>query len=192
MDVERLQRRRAAARGWTTRAANALADLLQQLKSEDQDGVDLQTAVLDARRECEARLASLDEAQMTLECELDADSMESDLEAAWNFRDGIKKILLKAELACRPPVAAEPQEAASTASGQAREVRLPKLDLPKFSGNVIEWTSFWEAFSAAVDESNLPDCSKLTYLRSLLRAKLNDAWRAFPSMPRTMQLHVNF
>lgn len=39
-------------------------------------------------------------------------------------------------------------------------VKLPTIQLPKFSGDVLEWQSFWDQFMALVDESNLPHVSK--------------------------------
>jgi hypothetical protein len=47
-------------------------------------------------------------------------------------------------------------------------MKLPKLELPKFSGDVCEWQSFKDQFVATVDNSDLPDVTKLTYLLSLL------------------------
>ena len=49
-----------------------------------------------------------------------------------------------------------PRESSNTAT------RLPKLDLPQFSGNPLYWQSFWDFFETAVDitnqcaEANLP------------------------------------
>ena len=35
--------------------------------------------------------------------------------------------------------------------------RLPKLTLPKFSGDPTKWTTFWDSFNSAVNENlNLP------------------------------------
>ena len=52
---------------------------------------------------------------------------------------------------------------------------MPKLVLPKFSGDVIQWQSFWDQFTAAVHLSDLPDINKFTYLRSLLEGEAQEA-----------------
>ena len=44
-----------------------------------------------------------------------------------------------------------------------------------FSGNVIEWQTFWGQFSATVDSTALPVVSKFTYLRSLLDGEAKQA-----------------
>ena len=53
-------------------------------------------------------------------------------------------------------------------------LKLPKLELPKFDGSVLQWQSFWECFEASVDNSDLPSVTKFTYLRSLLSKKAKD------------------
>ena len=51
-------------------------------------------------------------------------------------------------------------------------VKLPSLQLPKFSGNVLEWQPFYDAYSAAVhDNKHLSNVQKMTHLRSCLSGK---------------------
>lgn len=45
---------------------------------------------------------------------------------------------------------------------------LPNLKLPKFSGQVTKWPSFWDQFQAAVGSTNMEAISKFTYLKNLL------------------------
>ena len=50
--------------------------------------------------------------------------------------------------------------------------RLPKLDLPHFTGNPLNWQPFWDCFKAAVDlNRSLTDVQKLSYLRAQLRGE---------------------
>ena len=53
-------------------------------------------------------------------------------------------------------------------SSFSASVRLPRLELPKFKGELTEWQSFWDRFEALVDNGNLPVISKFSYLQSLL------------------------
>ena len=47
----------------------------------------------------------------------------------------------------------------------SKGVRLPKLDVPKFDGNIINWRTFWEQFSISThSQSGLSDAEKLVYL----------------------------
>ncbi|XP_064097217.1 uncharacterized protein LOC135208693 [Macrobrachium nipponense] len=48
-------------------------------------------------------------------------------------------------------------------------VRLPKLDLPHYSGDILEWNSFWELYHVSVHQrKDLEPIQKFSYLRSLL------------------------
>ena len=48
--------------------------------------------------------------------------------------------------------------------------KLPKLSLPNFSGNPLEYQGFWDSFNAAVHENTrLEEIMKFNYLKSVLR-----------------------
>ena len=48
-------------------------------------------------------------------------------------------------------------------------MKLPKTDLRKFSGDVLDWPEFWDIFRVAVpDNSEIPPVQKFVYLKSLL------------------------
>ena len=49
------------------------------------------------------------------------------------------------------------------------QANLPKIEIPKFYGKPIEWQSFWDQLSAAVDsKTNIPNVVKITYLKNAL------------------------
>jgi len=47
-------------------------------------------------------------------------------------------------------------------------IRLPKITLPKFSGNVLEYVEFHEGFETAINKSNLSGVEKFAYLKGQL------------------------
>ena len=49
------------------------------------------------------------------------------------------------------------------------QMRLPKLQLPNFDGNILKWPEFWDVFESSVDKQNISKVSKFSYLRSVLR-----------------------
>lgn len=58
------------------------------------------------------------------------------------------------------------ESSATMASG----VKLPKIDVPTFDGNILSWQTFWEQFSIAIHKrSSLSDTEKLVYLRHSLK-----------------------
>ncbi len=57
--------------------------------------------------------------------------------------------------------------APSTPVSDLKGVKLPKLDVPTYDGNILNWTTFWEQFTVAVHgHSSLSDTEKLAYLLS--------------------------
>lgn len=59
--------------------------------------------------------------------------------------------------------------------------RLPKLALPTFSGNPLEWQTFWDSFSVAIDcNPHLSGAQKLNYLRTQLHGDAAHIIDGFP------------
>ena len=69
--------------------------------------------------------------------------------------------LITAWVAAYPPQeeARAPTSEAGSGSGGVN-VKLPKLDLPKFSGDVLKWVAFWQQFCACVDNQDIPGVTK--------------------------------
>ena len=69
-----------------------------------------------------------------------------------------------------------PPAPASHTAGVSSQVKLPKLMIQPFSGELTEWTPFWESFHTAIhDNPALSPVEKFNYLRSLLRRTALDA-----------------
>ncbi|XP_052739599.1 uncharacterized protein LOC128198522 [Bicyclus anynana] len=47
--------------------------------------------------------------------------------------------------------------------------RLPKLSLPEFDGDILNWATFWDQFSSNIDQRNIPEVDKLLYLKASLK-----------------------
>ncbi|XP_071577848.1 uncharacterized protein [Temnothorax nylanderi] len=74
--------------------------------------------------------------------------------------------------------AATPSPGVSGVSNRSESrinVRLPKLDLPKFSGKYDEWFPFFDAFNSIIHSSDsLSNVQKLQYLRGCLSSEASD------------------
>ena len=58
----------------------------------------------------------------------------------------------------------------SSTAFDGKGVKLPKLDVPTFGGDVLQWRQFWEQFSVSVhDRSNLSNAEKLVYLQQAVK-----------------------
>jgi len=61
--------------------------------------------------------------------------------------------------------------------------RLPKLEIPVFTGDPLDWQPFWDCFEAAIDTNpTLIGVQKLSYLRAQLRG---EASRVITGLPLT-------
>ena len=68
-------------------------------------------------------------------------------------------------------------------SSQSLNSRLPKLTLPVFSGDPLNWQTFWDSFNAAVHTNPALGCiQKFNYLKAQLQG---DAARAIAGLPLT-------
>jgi predicted ribosome quality control (RQC) complex YloA/Tae2 family protein len=59
-------------------------------------------------------------------------------------------------------------------------VKLPKLEVRKFSGKIQDWCEFWDSFESAIHKNDaLSDIDEFTYLRGLVEelAKSAIRWR---------------
>ena len=68
-----------------------------------------------------------------------------------------------------PPVSS-PLSHSFTTRTEKTKSKLPSISLPTFKGGLLEWPTFWREFSLAVDsEEDLPDSTKLAYLRAAVK-----------------------
>ena len=49
------------------------------------------------------------------------------------------------------------------------QIKLPKLNLPVFDGNILCWLEFWDIFNSSVHEQEVPNVTKFSYLKGALR-----------------------
>ena len=57
-------------------------------------------------------------------------------------------------------------------AGRNVRAKLPKIQVSKFDGNILDYFRFWTTFSTDIDRSNLPETSKFSYLKELLTPKV--------------------
>ncbi|KAK3744252.1 hypothetical protein RRG08_020512 [Elysia crispata] len=170
--MEEANRKRITAKSWLTRATNKLRQLLDS-------GEFTQISLVAQIEEFEKRLGNLDEAQSLVEEHIEIEKLEDDIEAAAQFRAEKLVTLLAARekqvsTAELDNLSQEKTESSTSErvqpSGQVS--RLPKLELPKFSGEYTEWQTFWDKFRAVIDSNNsIPTVNKFTYLQSLLQGE---------------------
>ena len=110
---------------------------------------DIKTALGDTRN----TLLSLD---------FDGDALTTMLE---RLNKGVFDCSLKIKRLMYSPSTSTPTDPAAP-STESSGVKLTKLAVPKFDGDIVNWRTFWEQFCISIhDRSNLSDSEKLAYLR---------------------------
>ena len=158
------KKRLSAAKGWVTRAIASVDSVLEEF-TIDTDALSLALENLDKR------VKTYRESQSVLEDVLEEeDEISKCIDDSAQIEDQVTSIKARARKELNKNVKSISQDANCTINGSnLAGVRLPKLELPSFSGDILSWQSFWESFRVTVDDSDLPDISKFTYLRSLLK-----------------------
>ena len=109
---------------------------------------------------------------------VDEEELTSEIEQADAFKEGVYAAIIKIDkctAASRIPISMAPAlEARSHASHD--KVKLPKLVLRPFNGDITMWNTFWESYDSAVHKNrDLSDIDKFNYLNSLLTGTAREA-----------------
>ena len=74
-------------------------------------------------------------------------------------------------MSIRKPVRpAVPSPTPTVPTNKEGGIRLPKIEVPKFEGNIMIWKRFWEQCSVSIDSKpGLTDPEKLAYLCKALK-----------------------
>ena len=163
LDTQR--RKLTAAKTWVSRTQTTLNKLLADTTPDI-------IAIEDAVRCMETRLTAFDQAQEELEVLVPEEEMEATILSAADFRDAKTPSILQAKKLLQPVQDTDDSgSSASRASETTLNVNLPKIDLGKFNGDIIQWTPFWEKFNALIGKTELPTVSKFTYLLAALEGE---------------------
>lgn len=110
------------------------------------------------------------------------EALAGGIERADGFKEGVFDALIKIDRFKRTPICVGTSTSYHTDTGatppdpRSSRVRLPKLQLRSFGGDLTRWTSFWKSFEAAVHNNDeLSDIEKFNYLNSLLERTAREA-----------------
>ncbi|KRX85640.1 hypothetical protein T06_9948 [Trichinella sp. T6] len=143
MDYAKLNRRRNCLKGRMNRLCQDLDALIRQPESRIDDAV---------------------EAVIT-----DDDEIEKETQRWMDFEREIRSARGRAERYLE--MNTEPVDSKKS-SPNSTLAKLPTWSIPKFTGKVLDFPSFWEQFNAGIhDNAELADVTKFIYLRSLLEGE---------------------
>jgi hypothetical protein len=182
-DLVAAKKARSAAQGWLTRAARACEDLSGENLIQV-DSVEYESILTNFKR----RLAVWDQAEEKVEMLVDDAELDEEIQRAADYREKSEKsmnILISAWSRTHPLPLADSgsQSGSGGVGGRQQNIKLPKFDLPKFGGDVMKFMTFWQQFTACVDEhEDIPTVTKFNYLIGLLKG---DAKTVLDGLPIT-------
>ena len=106
----------------------------------------------------------------------DEAELATDIEQADDYKQRIYTAIVSIDKAVAPTPPTGPAPHRDRASARddplpdaASRVKLPKLTIRSFDGDITRWTSFWDSYKSAIhDNRSLSAVDKFNYLRSLL------------------------
>ena len=123
------------------------------------------------KQQLEGKLKLLNDMDKDILQHCEVDAIETEIEESENVIARIincnQRIESIVSLTRSPPTSTS--LSTSVLSTAPSKPRLPKLSLPKFKGDVKNWTPFWDSFQSAVHNNDeIPKVDKFNYLNSLL------------------------
>lgn len=102
----------------------------------------------------------------------DEEALTNEIQQADTYRESIHSYLLRIEAALGTPAATLsigratlPTAGETVTAPTSTTVKLPRLKLKAFAGDLTEWTPFWQSFKAAVhSNTSLTPVEKFNYL----------------------------
>ena len=176
-ELSRKKRVRAGHRASATRMINKASSLLED---ESPNLMTLSQLKLSLQEKLDV-LKHLDEEILEL---VDEDSVADEIQQSDGFKEQVYAIMVRVDSCGRrsrtatPPAPPFPGGGALASAGASRDVtvRLPKLSIKPFKGDLTAWTTFWDSYKAAIHENlALSEIDKFNYLRSLLQGSAHEA-----------------
>lgn len=173
--MEQAKRNRAAQKGWLTRAS---IQLRSEIENGGTDGAAYEVLI----NTFESRLAKYEEAVAAVEmCIVKEEELEAEINTVSEFLESFTKLKIdimkmrKKEVNALAADFPMGSEAALSRVNNGDNIKLPRIEISKFNGDVTKWQSFWDKFNALIDKSNLPKISKFSYLESFLEGEAKTA-----------------
>ena len=169
--TEQLKGKRTALKGWVTRLSKQITDLCDLDSDTD--------TLTDCVSQLTTKLKTLDAVQAEIEALLPPTEIETDIEDAFLFNQKASQVKVRANTLLK----GREQKVSKDEKGvilQVSSAKLPKIELPRFSGNILEWCSFQEQFDAVIHNNpQIKPITKFSYLRSLLHGDALNCIKGF-------------
>ena len=188
MRISELQKNRKARGGHRAQAKKLLSKFDELSTNEAVEDVEFENLKIELTEKM-ATLKALDEAildEMVSSEDITEGAVEKKVDESGDFRSVLQKAILMTTgiLTKRSGVSPKSVQPGTSPEGKEKatavRVRLPKLNIKKFSGNVTHWQEFWDSFESSIHKNDgLSKVDKFSYLRSLLEEPARSAVAGF-------------
>jgi hypothetical protein len=166
--MDRLRKARTPCR---TALTKTISELEAELAKEAPDKMELTTKSRKLAGN-HGKLVEHDQKIMNqlLDDDADMQDLEAETEAVEGYEEKFIKVNVKVETFLTPNRAASPTPSSASTFGTANQGRakktykLPKIEIKKFNGEIIEWLGFWSQFTKIHEDEELDDSDKFQYL----------------------------
>ncbi|GBM19339.1 hypothetical protein AVEN_195979-1 [Araneus ventricosus] len=167
MDLESLKKVRSPVRKATT---EYIKQLEQEVNKTEERSIDLIDELLVKLLDKDSQLKKLDSDILNL---FKAQDLTNEVERQKEYRDHIITWKMRARKILRKNESETLIDRNVNRNTQQCSVKLPRLQIPQYDGNILNFNDFYSQFEAAIHKnSNLSDVEKFNYLKSYL---INDA-----------------
>lgn len=181
-EVTKKRKIRAGHRSSTKRTINASHAILDDFNPSDKS---LTEKLMQQKITLKEKLNILQALDDDILGNIEETDIEKEIEDCDLLREHIHATVVRIDSAVNSAnVLPDPEERLETghnlnssiASQAVAKVKLPKLSLKKFKGDIKEWTPFWDSYSSAIHNNpDLNSIDKFNYLNSLLESSAAEA-----------------
>ncbi|GFQ81743.1 integrase catalytic domain-containing protein [Trichonephila clavata] len=175
-ELNKLERKRGCLRGAVTKQITKIeSDILKpDITVEDlEESIELLTERGEELKLIDSQIESLIQVD---QIEVEFESIEEYKEKITRTRFKTRKLIQKISKGSNANNSWQDSKISLNSSSQnetqtkeKERIKLPKLTIPKFYGEISEWLNFWNAFKSAIHENeNVCKIDKFNYLRSFL------------------------
>ena len=176
---EALARKKRVRAGHRASATRMITKATALLDDADADPMKLSQLKLSLQEKLDV-LKQLDGEMLGL---VDEESVADEIEQSDGFKEEIYTVMVRIDGRARAvsrgattPSPTPPSGGGALGASRDAKVKLPKLTIQPFKGDLTTWTTFWDSYKSAIhDNASLSDIDKFNYLRSLLQGSALDA-----------------
>ena len=173
--AEKLVRLRGARKIYLRSIKNREWDSLEMIENFSIDDENSTIKLTLAKLSLQDRINKVKQQDEEIRKILKTDDMENELEEILIWEEKLQIFIARIEhCLCKPKIHVDRNSLRSSNSSplpinESVKVKLPKLEISKFNGDVINWQGFWDQFCSAIHENNsISDMDKFSNLKTIL------------------------